>query len=787
MAEPSAKKQRFDPPDPSRGSDKGGGTYNAFAEKMMAKMGYKEGTGLGKHEQGRVNIVEASLQRGRRGLGLNLKGLEPSMDVEWREEDDKIIIDETVEWLPTCREPVPAIETMRSWKTVGPKKRTIDDESDFCTEETLNDVLSSKSIFDQLEGEEMRRARTRSNPYETIRGAFFLNRAAMKMANMDAVLDFIFTNPRHSDGRPVVGPNELLYFGDICAGPGGFSEYVLWRLKGECKGFGLTLKGPCDFKLEDFFAGPVEMFEPHYGVGGLEGDGDIFRPDNQEAFIKFVHDNTDGQGVHFVMADGGFSVEGQENIQEILSKQLYLCQFLVGISILRTGGHFVCKLFDLFTPFSVGLVYLMYRIFDHVSIFKPVTSRPANSERYIVCKGMRNDMDPVRQYMHELNLDLNHYMGATSTEDVNEIVPMSYLQNNEDFFEYMCVSNDSLGKLQIMNLRKIRAFTQNTNLYEHRQSDVRKELLKKWKIEDEVRKAPGKPNPNNKFKDLIGSDQTDYFDHVTDQLTLDLLRGIKSVFDYRCIVTGDQPTRRIYLLGLGRSHVFQRPCGTHGRWTKLEDGLRLELPRDTLIEAEVVTELRGEGMGQRKVSSFHALDALFLFGKDVRNLHFNERFERLRKFVKAITKLTRSDLARVIVPEVYRLEELNHIFNRLHMRRVKGSGGGDKLCYCPQNSTENRFFRPTGVNIIRTVKDPWTMQWSKSQQKKYFFNLHNGQSSFHCPQDSIATVRDTKLHSFHWMWDESIKLIDDQPCKEDESKLSKTDVLEYLHRILPHR
>ena len=56
-----------------------------------------------------------------------------------------------------------------------------------------------------------------------------------------------------------------MYFGDICAGPGGFSEYVLWRMKGECKGFGLTLKGPCDFKLEDFFAGPVEMFEPHYG------------------------------------------------------------------------------------------------------------------------------------------------------------------------------------------------------------------------------------------------------------------------------------------------------------------------------------------------------------------------------------------------------------------------------------------------------------------------------------------------------------------------------------------
>ena len=44
------------------------------------------------------------------------------------------------------------------------------------------------------------------------------------------------------------------------------------------------------------------------------------------------------------------------------------------------------------------------------------------------------------------------------------------------------------------------------------------------------------------------------------------------------------------------------------------------------------------------------------------------------------------------------------LFSRLHMRRVKGSGGGDKLCYCPQNVTENRFFRPTGIYIIRTMK-----------------------------------------------------------------------------------
>ena len=36
---------------------------------------------------------------------------------------------------------------------------------------------------------------------------------------------------------------DVLYFADICAGPGGFSEYVLWRKTWHAKGFGFTLKG----------------------------------------------------------------------------------------------------------------------------------------------------------------------------------------------------------------------------------------------------------------------------------------------------------------------------------------------------------------------------------------------------------------------------------------------------------------------------------------------------------------------------------------------------------------
>lgn len=75
--------------------------------------------------------------------------------------------------------------------------------------------------------------------------------------------------------RRLCAQNEELTFCDVCAGPGGFTEYVLWRREGKARGWGFTLKdGEHDFQPWKFNRQPVTpaTFFQHYGtLSGNDG------------------------------------------------------------------------------------------------------------------------------------------------------------------------------------------------------------------------------------------------------------------------------------------------------------------------------------------------------------------------------------------------------------------------------------------------------------------------------------------------------------------------------------
>ncbi|RWS19503.1 hypothetical protein B4U80_02025 [Leptotrombidium deliense] len=341
-----------------------------------------------------------------------------------------------------------------------------------------------------------------SNPFESIAKGIFQNRAALKMANIDSVFDFMFTNPKDENNKSLVRKSEPLYFADVFGGPGGCSEYVLWKKGWQAKGFGFTPKGENDFKLNEFFGRIPETFEPHYGVNGVSGNGNIYDQQNFVEFRDFVLCNTNKKGVHFVVADGAFSVKGQQNIQEILSKRLYLCKFMYALSILRTGGHFVCNVFDTFTPFSVGLIYLLYKCFRKIAIHKPNSSRPANSERYIICKWKRPDTERVEIFLCEMNIRLNS-MHRKNEDDITELVSMDVLIGDQPFFNYICNSIENIGKRQIHFLLKVKAFAENQSLKEARKEELKKQCLAYWKVSKKSLVIPQRSDSHTMFRQLM--------------------------------------------------------------------------------------------------------------------------------------------------------------------------------------------------------------------------------------------------------------------------------------------
>ncbi|CAH6420469.1 FtsJ methyltransferase [uncultured virus] len=248
-----------------------------------------------------------------------------------------------------------------------------------------------QTVKDAFETEGFIQARDATNPFERIGRSIFINRAAVKLANIDAVhhvTDQIFTFDAKQSG-------EQFTFCDVAAGPGGFTQYLQYRFP-QAIGYGMTLRHEKLNWSTRFI--DMNRFTAFYGK---DNTGNLYT--NWDSFIQLVLSNQPN-GVDLITADGGFDLEDTMDKallhrQEFLSSRLLLTQAIIGISCSRRGGNFVLKVFDTVTEFSAQVLLILAACFTSIEIFKPVSSRPANAERYVVCLGRK---DHVQQYYNLL-------------------------------------------------------------------------------------------------------------------------------------------------------------------------------------------------------------------------------------------------------------------------------------------------------------------------------------------------------------------------------------------------
>ena len=183
----------------------------------------------------------------------------------------------------------------------------------------------------------------------------------------------------------IVGPLKSFHFAE---GPGGFIEAVA-NLRNDSRDeyIGMTLvdENPAvpGWKKSQAFLEKTPSVKIYVGKSGT---GDMTDPENLRHCFE-----THRGSCQLVTGDGGFDFTSDFDHQEVMSTKLILCQIAFAIAVQKKGGNFVVKMFDTFTEASIDLLYLLSMLYDSVLFFKPNTSRVANSEKYIVCKGFKLD------------------------------------------------------------------------------------------------------------------------------------------------------------------------------------------------------------------------------------------------------------------------------------------------------------------------------------------------------------------------------------------------------------
>ncbi|KAL7750211.1 Dynamin- GTPase protein [Sorochytrium milnesiophthora] len=322
----------------------------------------------------------------------------------------------------------------------------------FGDERLARSIMQLKTSLGLVGDTAVKTARAAANPYENIGRAGFINRAAVKLAEIDHFAGLCTRLFARSEAT----------FVDMCAGQGGFSEYTLFRavergVTEKVQGFAMTLSNdipfePAAFRVPEDVRGRVSLFE---------GDGDVCNTANIEALAQHVDAKCGSVGL--VLSDGGFSTRGAEEKQELQATRLKICESLAMFCVLGRGGDFVLKIYDALSPVMASLLYLLYRHFDDCAIVKPRTSRPANSERYLICRGLKAHK-PGRTiaFLKDVNEHLRRLESNPADSTVlRSIVALEVIKQERRFRDYLRRTNSRHASSQLAALKALQDYISN--------------------------------------------------------------------------------------------------------------------------------------------------------------------------------------------------------------------------------------------------------------------------------------------------------------------------------------
>ncbi len=332
-----------------------------------------------------------------------------------------------------------------------------------------NEISKKKTEIDNLENNEIwDKMKKIGNPYELVYTTYHRKKKNDSISKYIPLSRSYFKMWEIYYNYPIIEKfplNTKFHFAHLAEGPGGFMEasynYIQYlRNKNKIANKndiyqGITLKPHNEYvpdwnKIKKIFGKECNV---NVNYGNLYIYEDVL-----EYVKKF-----DNNKAHIVTADGGFDYSSDFNGQELNSCQIIYSEIAIALKILIEKGTFICKVFDLFTVPMIRLLTILQQNFEYVYIYKPESSRPANSEKYIICINFLNKMSEENkdELLHIIKIWNNMNTLKDDEFKKNNFINFVNIKSNGNIIQQLDVYNKNYLESQKKSLNKILNIAKN--------------------------------------------------------------------------------------------------------------------------------------------------------------------------------------------------------------------------------------------------------------------------------------------------------------------------------------
>ncbi len=126
---------------------------------------------------------------------------------------------------------------------------------------------------------------------------------------------------------------------------------------------------------------------------------------------------------NLIIADSGPDLGHNDLHQEQNAYTLILDEIIMALNNQELKGNFILKIFDSFTTLTIKFVYILSSFYDEVYVYKPYFSRQSDSEKYIICKGFKNNNNNIKS-LEKIRSKIKEYIFDIYPE---LIIPREYI------------------------------------------------------------------------------------------------------------------------------------------------------------------------------------------------------------------------------------------------------------------------------------------------------------------------------------------------------------------------